>query len=255
MLWRNGELAQEFLDSLVRMQHGDALFTRPTEPRAFEALFGELARMPGLVHTNVYDTQRRLVWSTNADAIGRDPGANHELDEALSGRLALESDLLEAASFIKPEHAFVINEIRHVFQGLIIDAANDLVEGVVDGTVASRFAMPFGQTQLDVFVVALQRHVHDGGHATPCSGDRASFERVDCSSATERQLHVGVHVNATGHDVFSFGVNHLVGGYTHRVGLTAGIQRHDDLAVNQDVLFVATSRAYDRAIFNQLSSK
>lgn len=99
MLWRNGELAQEFLDSLVRMQHGDALFTRPTEPRAFEALFGELARMPGLVHTHVYDTPRRLVWSTNPAAIGRDAGANHELDEALAGRLALESELLEAANF------------------------------------------------------------------------------------------------------------------------------------------------------------
>ena len=125
------------------------------------------------------------------------------------------------------------------------------MEGVVDGTVASRFAMPFGQTQLDIFVVALQRHVHDGGHATPCSGNRASFKRVYCGCATERQLHVSVHVDATGHDVFTLGVNHLVGGYTHGIGLTAGIQRHDDLAVNQDVLFMATSRAYDRAIFNQ----
>ncbi len=107
MLWRNAELAQEFLDSLVRMQHGDALFTRPGEPRAFEALFGELARMPGLVHTNVYDTHRRLAWSTNPEAIGRAPGANHELDEALAGELALESELLEAANFIKPEHAFI----------------------------------------------------------------------------------------------------------------------------------------------------
>ena len=60
MVWRNAELAQEFLDSLVRMQHGDALFTRAHDPKGFEALFGELARMPGLVHTNVFDLQRRL---------------------------------------------------------------------------------------------------------------------------------------------------------------------------------------------------
>lgn len=133
MLWRNGELAQEFLDSLVRMQHGDELFTRPTEPRAFEALFGELARMPGLVHTNVYDTQRRVVWSTNADAIGRDPGANHELDEALAGRLALESDLLEASSFIKPEHAFVANDARDVIEVYIpVHDAQQRVVGVAE---------------------------------------------------------------------------------------------------------------------------
>ena len=133
MLWRNGELAQEFLDSLVRMQHGDALFTRPTEPRAFEALFGELARMPGLVHTHVYDTQRRLVWSTNPEAIGRDPGANHELDEALSGQLALESDLLETASFIKPEHAFVSDEARDAIEVYIpVHDAQRRVVGVAE---------------------------------------------------------------------------------------------------------------------------
>ncbi len=133
MLWRNGELAQEFLDSLVRMQHGDALFTRPSEPQAFEALFGELARMPGLVHTNVYDTQRRLVWSTNAAAIGRDPGANHELDEALAGRLALESALLETASFIKPEHAFVPDEALDAIEVYIpVHDAQRRVVGVAE---------------------------------------------------------------------------------------------------------------------------
>lgn len=116
MLWRNGELAQEFLDSLVRMQRGDVLFTQPSAPRAYEALFGELARMPGLVHTNVYDAQRRLVWSTNPQAIGRDPGANPELDEALGGQLALESELLETANYIKPEHAFIPDQARDAIE-------------------------------------------------------------------------------------------------------------------------------------------
>lgn len=116
MLWRNGELAQEFLDSLVRMEQGDQLFTRTSEPRAFEALFGELSRMPGLVHTHVYDAQRRLVWSTNPEAIGRDPGANPELDDALRGRLALESELLETANYIKPEHAFVPDRARDAIE-------------------------------------------------------------------------------------------------------------------------------------------
>ncbi|EWS62380.1 hypothetical protein Y695_04393 [Hydrogenophaga sp. T4] len=47
MLWRNAELAQEFLDSLVRMQDGHRLFQQGGEARQFEQLFGEMARMPG----------------------------------------------------------------------------------------------------------------------------------------------------------------------------------------------------------------
>lgn len=134
MLWRNAELAQEFLDSLVRMQDGHRLFQQGGEARQFEQLFGEMARMPGLVHTNVFDAQRRLVWSTNPEAIGRDAGVNAELDEALGGRLALESALLEASSFIKPEHAFVPDDGRDAIEVYIPvrDAATHRVVGVAE---------------------------------------------------------------------------------------------------------------------------
>lgn len=116
MVWRNAELAQEFLDSLVRIQHGDALFAAGGDASGFEALFGELARMPGLVHTNVYDRQQRLVWSTNREAIGREAGPNDGLEAALRGELALESKLLEPASFIKPEHAFIPSAARDAIE-------------------------------------------------------------------------------------------------------------------------------------------
>ncbi|UCU94403.1 sensor histidine kinase [Hydrogenophaga taeniospiralis] len=134
MLWRNAELAQEFLDSLVRMQDGHRLFQQGGEARQFEQLFGEMARMPGLVHTNVFDAQRRLVWSTNPEAIGRDAGLNAELDEALGGRLALESALLEASSFIKPEHAFVPGDGRDAIEVYIPvrDAVTHRVVGVAE---------------------------------------------------------------------------------------------------------------------------
>jgi len=133
MLRSNAELAQEFLDSLVRMQQGDRLFTQPGDAQAFEALFGEMARMPGLVHTNVFDPQRRLVWSTNPAAIGRDAGANDSLDAALTGRLSVESALLETASFIKPEHAFVPDDGRDAIEVYIpVRDASRHVVGVAE---------------------------------------------------------------------------------------------------------------------------
>jgi signal transduction histidine kinase len=81
----------------------------------------------------VYDLQRRLVWSTNPQAIGQTPGANDELDEALAGRLALESELLEAANFIKPEHAFIPDQARDAIEVYIpVRDAQGRVVGVAE---------------------------------------------------------------------------------------------------------------------------
>lgn len=116
MVMRNAELAQEFMDSLVRL-HDSAFFLRDADPPSeIKRLFGELTRMPGLVHAHVFDTGRRLVWSTNAEAIGRDAGVNPELDEALAGRLSLETELLKTSSFIKPEHAFSPDAARDAIE-------------------------------------------------------------------------------------------------------------------------------------------
>jgi two-component system, NtrC family, sensor histidine kinase HydH len=133
MVNRNAELAQEFLDSLVRMHRSDLFFENRNNTEGIERLFGELARMPGLVHANVFDIQRSLVWSTNPEAIGRDVGANEELDEALKGELALESELLKPANFIKPEHAFVPNKARDAIEVYIpVRDAQDRVVGVAE---------------------------------------------------------------------------------------------------------------------------
>jgi len=147
--------------------------------------------------------------------------------------------------------ALVVDEIRHVFQRLLVDAADDLVERVVDRAVAAGFAVPFGQAQLHVLVVSLQRHVDDGGHAAPRRGDGASLERVDGRGAAEGQLHVRVHVDAAGHHILPLRVDHLVGGHAHRVGLSARVERGDDLAVDEHVLFVATGRADDGAVLDE----
>ena len=112
MIRHNAELARDFVGSLMRMHRGDQFFVDRQDTRGIESLFVELARMPGLGHANVFDTGRRVVWSTNARAIGQDAGANHELDEALTGQLEVESELLETSSFIKPEHAFLRNDAR-----------------------------------------------------------------------------------------------------------------------------------------------
>ncbi|GAA6142383.1 ATP-binding protein [Hydrogenophaga sp. 5NK40-0174] len=116
MIMRNAELAQEFVDSLVRMHRGDRFFSDQSDVAGMEMLFGELGRMPGLVHANVYDPSHKLIWSTNRSAIGESAGDNHELEEALEGELAVESELLETVNFIKPEHAFIPDDARDAIE-------------------------------------------------------------------------------------------------------------------------------------------
>ena len=133
MIRHNAELAQDFVGSLMRMHGGDQFFINRQDTSGIESLFVELSRMPGLGHANVFDTARQVVWSTNPDAIGRDAGANHELDQALIGRLEVESALLETASFIKPEHAFLRDDARDAIEVYIPVRASDAkVVGVIE---------------------------------------------------------------------------------------------------------------------------
>lgn len=145
LVTRNAELAQEFMDSLVRLYRGDLFLGRSDgfisdqmHPKGIERVFGELSRMPGLVHAHVFDTTRRLVWSTNSQAIGRDAGLNPQLDEALAGRLSLETELLAATSFIKPEHAFSPDAARDAIE-VYIPVRNEV--GRVVG-VAELYLLP-----------------------------------------------------------------------------------------------------------------
>ncbi len=98
-----------------------------------ERIFGQVARMPDVLHCNLYDAQRRVVWSTNRDAIGRTLPFNPELAEALAGEMVVESDILNPANYIKPEHVFLKGRTDHPVENYIPVFADDQsVIGVVE---------------------------------------------------------------------------------------------------------------------------
>ena len=133
MIRHNAELARDFVGSLMRMHRSEEFFLNRLDTRGIEALFVELSRMPGLVHANVFGPGRRVVWSTNAAAIGQDAGVNGELDGALAGELEVESELLETSSFIKPEHAFLRDDARDAIEVYIpVQGAEGRVVGVIE---------------------------------------------------------------------------------------------------------------------------
>ena len=132
--------------------------------------------------------------------------------------------------------ALVVHEVGHVLQRLVVDPADDLMEGVIDGAVAVGLAVPLGQTVLHVLAVTLHGHVDDRGHAAPRRRRRTGLEGVRRERATKGQLHVSVHVDAARDHVLAGGVDGAVGGDALSGGLPGRVQRGDGLAVDQNVV-------------------
>ena len=51
---------------------------------ALQQLFSEVATMPGVLRTNVYDAKRRIIWSSDPAVQRRALADNPELDQALA---------------------------------------------------------------------------------------------------------------------------------------------------------------------------
>jgi len=84
-------------------------------PGEAASALARIARLPDVLRANVYDRERRLVWSSDAQLIGRRFGANEELDQALAGEVAVEPHTRaerhrakdEYEALVQPEALFV----------------------------------------------------------------------------------------------------------------------------------------------------
>ena len=147
--------------------------------------------------------------------------------------------------------AFLVDEPVHRGERVVVDAADDHVEAVVDRAVAVGLAVPRLEPVEHALTRALHGEVDDRRRAAPRRGSRAGLEGVGRERAAERQLHVGVGVDAAGHDVLAARVDHSLGGRREvaaeraRPGLH---ERRDALAVDQDVHVDGATRRHDGAV-------
>ena len=106
MLWQEAVLTKEFVQSLVRVEKPLQAFLAAPDRGLDEATvtaFEHIASLPDMLRANVYDASRRVIWSSDAQMIGRRFGPNEELDGALAGHVVTHSaDPEEAAN--KDEH-------------------------------------------------------------------------------------------------------------------------------------------------------
>ncbi len=94
MLERDAEVSAEFLESIVRAEQTWMYFVNPAQESSrvpLESFFNHVARLPGVVRANVFSADGTILWSSNAELIGRRFEGNHELEDALRGRIVVES--------------------------------------------------------------------------------------------------------------------------------------------------------------------
>ena len=107
MLQRDATLTMEEVQSIVRIGKASRYFRNGThdagDPHAQE-IFQFIASMHDVLRTNFYANDGTVIWSTDKSLVGKAPGRNPELDEALAGRLTVESGTVGEEDNPKPEH-------------------------------------------------------------------------------------------------------------------------------------------------------
>lgn len=134
MIQRDAVLTMEFVQTLLEGQETAAYFgSAGADPsrEILENFFEKMASMPEVVRTNVYAKDGTIIWSNDRRFIGHRFDPNPELEEALSGRLAVHSG--ESGRPMKPEHVF--DEDVPYFAEFYIpirDGGKESVAGVVE---------------------------------------------------------------------------------------------------------------------------
>ena len=107
MLLQEATLTRDFVHSLMLVETAlQDYVVNPQDPPAPDVVesFQHLARMPDMLRANLYDLQRRVLWSSDQSLIGRRFGPNDELDLALRGAVVVEKKTQEERVHGKSEY-------------------------------------------------------------------------------------------------------------------------------------------------------
>jgi two-component system, NtrC family, sensor histidine kinase HydH len=136
MLHRDAQVTQQFVQGVVEVEHAEPYFRGNGQALGDKLadFLEHIARMPDTLRTNVYSTDRTLIWSSDPQLMGKKFDFNPELDEALAGETAVEADILEQRRFSKPEHVFLIGASKDFVENYlpIWDAGRHQVVGVIE---------------------------------------------------------------------------------------------------------------------------
>ena len=136
LLYREAEVTQEFLQSIVLAEHTARDVFQPSTPDnldSLESFTDHMVGLPGIFRANMYALDRKIVWSTDQQMIGRRFDVNAELEEAFRGVLQTEINAISQIT-VKAEHeALRLAGARHFIEAYIpMRDANREIVGVVE---------------------------------------------------------------------------------------------------------------------------
>ena len=133
MLKREVEVTSEFLESIVVAEKSlPTLFSGPDSQPHLASLASHIRGMRDVLRANIYDTDRRIAWSTDSAVEGQRFENNPELEAAFRGELVTEMGSLSGDE--KAEHVALGAGARGVFIEAYIPLRDGLghVGGVIE---------------------------------------------------------------------------------------------------------------------------
>lgn len=101
MVRQEATLTHEFVHSVVMNEPPlQAFFADPSRGMSalVDASFLHVGTMPDVLRANVYDRERRMIWSSDRSLIGRQFGVNDELEQAFGGEVVAHRDAHDESS-------------------------------------------------------------------------------------------------------------------------------------------------------------
>ncbi len=107
LLQREGAVMQEFIQLLLRTEDSAEFFVDPANPefrQRFRASMAHVEAMKEPVRVNAYRPDGTVLWSTDKSLVGRKFPVNDELEEALAGKMVVNSGSAGLGLPEKEEH-------------------------------------------------------------------------------------------------------------------------------------------------------
>jgi signal transduction histidine kinase len=106
MMMRDAQVSMEFLNSIVRVENANGYFLGETSTGENVAdtkeMIVHVSRLPDVFRANVYSYEGKVLWSSDAELVGRTFEDNHELEAAIRGELHPEIVVVDRGE--KEEH-------------------------------------------------------------------------------------------------------------------------------------------------------
>jgi two-component system, NtrC family, sensor histidine kinase HydH len=137
MLRREGEVSMEFIRNLLVTDRSADFLRLPQDPALRQRFLGSMQHLSSMtepVRANAFGADGTVLWSTDADLIGRHDADNPELQEALRGDLVVHSGAL-GSEHEKLEHEGLSQQTHYYVESyipILVDEKSSQVQGVIE---------------------------------------------------------------------------------------------------------------------------